>query len=291
MITRIAPTPSGYIHAGNVLNFTLTYILAKHIGTKIELRIDDIDQNRSKMEYIDDIFKTLQKLELTWDAGAKNRDDFLKNYSFSKKQEIFFAKLNALIKLNPDDFYICKCPRNKPCNGGCAALKLELEKNKTALKMRIKNGAMVKLGEKIVDLGKIMGDVTLWQKEGFASYHLASLFSDEERGINFIVRGVDLFDSSALQLYMAKIFGFENFLKTTFVHHPLILDEKGGKLSKTKGSLSTFSNGEILQKIAEILGIKEFQAIKSKADILSFKDKLDAYLDKYGVKFEQCVDS
>ncbi|MDR2789887.1 MAG: hypothetical protein LBB59_02795 [Campylobacteraceae bacterium] len=285
-LTRIAPTPSGYIHAGNALNFTLTHILAKHIGAKIELRIDDIDQNRAKKEYIDDIFKMLQKLELVWDAGAKNSDDFLQNYSFSKKQERFSAKLNALMEANPNDFYVCKCPRNKPCNGGCGAFGLKLEKNKTALKLRIKSGAAVKLGKKTVNLSKTMGDVVLWQKEGFASYQLSSLFSDEERGVNFIVRGFDLFNSSALQLYMAELFGFENFLKTTFVHHPLILDEKGGKLSKTKGSSSAFLNGEILQNSAEIFGIKEFQAVKSKADILSFKNELDAYLNEHGVRFE-----
>ncbi|MDR2099484.1 MAG: hypothetical protein LBP40_01485 [Campylobacteraceae bacterium] len=287
--TRIAPTPSGYIHAGNALNFILTYILAKHIGAKIELRIDDIDQNRSKKEFIDDIFKTLRKLGIVWDIGAKDTDDFLQNYSFGRKQEAIFAELTDIVKANPDYFYICKCPRDKPCNGGCGALGLELTKNKTALKMRIKDKLIVTLGSRSVDLGKAVGDVTMWQKEGFASYQFASLFSDEEHGTNLIVRGYDLFNSSALQLYMAKVFGFKSFLKATFIHHPLILDEKGGKLSKTKGSSSAFSIDEILQRCAEIIGIKSSQKIENIHEILSFKNELDRYLNERGAKLEQCV--
>ncbi|MDR1615098.1 MAG: hypothetical protein LBS26_05975 [Campylobacteraceae bacterium] len=287
--TRIAPTPSGYIHAGNAVNFMLTYALAKHIGAKIELRIDDMDQNRTKKEYIDDIFAALQKLEIEWDFGAKDTDDFLQNYSFSKKQERFFSKLNSIRKANPNLFYTCKCPRDKSCNGGCAALKLKLEKNKTALKMHIKRGTIIALGGISVDLTETMGDVTLWQKERFASYQFASLFSDEERRVNLIIRGFDLFNSSALQLYMAKIFGFENFLKATFVHHRLILDEKGGKLSKSKGSLHAVFVNEIFQKSAEIVGVKEFRAIDDKFKLLSCNDEISEYLNKHGVKFEQCI--
>ncbi|MDR0665922.1 MAG: hypothetical protein LBF71_00775 [Campylobacteraceae bacterium] len=291
MITRIAPTPSGYIHAGNAVNFILTYVIAKHIGAKIELRIDDIDQNRSKIEYIDDIFNALRKLGIEWDIGAKNRDEFLEKYTFSKKQETIFAKLTAIIKTNPTHFYICKCPRDKPCYGGCGTLRLKLEKNKTALKMRIKAGTIITLGGKSVDLGKAMGDVTLWQKEGFSSYQLASLFSDEERGVNLIIRGVDLFNSSALQLYMARVFGFENFLKAVFIHHSLIFDEKGGKLSKSKSSPSAVFDGTLFQKTAQIIGVKEYHTINNMSKLLSCEKEKAKYFNNQGVGFEQCIDS
>jgi glutamyl-tRNA synthetase len=286
MITRIAPTPSGYIHIGNVLNFILTYVIAKCIGAKIELRIDDIDQSRSKKEYIDDIFDTLKKLEIEWDFGAKNRDEFLEKYTFSKKQKAIFTKLTAIIKANPNIFYVCKCSRDKPCNGSCDTLKLELKKNRTALKMRIKKGTLIKLGSKSVDLGKTMGDVTLWQKEGFASYQLASLFSDEECGINLIVRGVDLFNSSALQLYMAKVFGFESFLKMIFIHHPLIFDEKGSKLSKSQSSPSAVFSGALFQKTAQIIGVKEYHKINNMSKLLSCDIK--EYIKNQKIGFEQC---
>ncbi|MDR1976848.1 MAG: hypothetical protein LBQ18_07635 [Campylobacteraceae bacterium] len=286
LLTRIAPTPSGYIHDGNAVNFILTYALAQYTAAKIELRIDDIDQNRSKKEYIDDIYETLRKLDIKWDFGAMDSEEFLQKYTFAKKQEAMFSKLTSIVKANPDLFYVCKCPRDKPCHGGCAALKLELIKNKTALKMRIYEGTHITLGDKSVDLGRAMGDVTLWQKEGFASYQFASLFSDEERKTELIVRGVDLFDSTALQLYMAKLFGFSNFLKVVFVHHPLIFDEKGDKLSKSKGSSFGMPIGKLFQKTADIIGIKEPHTIDDMPKLLSHKEDLDGYLKREGVRFE-----
>ncbi|MDR1007960.1 MAG: hypothetical protein LBL65_05275 [Campylobacteraceae bacterium] len=291
MITRIAPTPSGYIHTGNAVNFILTYVLAKHIGAKIEMRIDDIDQNRSKAAYIDNIFNVLRKLGIKWDFGAKDRDEFLEKYTFSKKQEAIFAKLTAIVKTNPDHFYICKCSRTKPCNGNCSTLKLELEKNKTALKMRVEKGTVTMLGGKSVDLSKVIGDVTLWQKEGFSSYQLASLMSDEEQKTGLIVRGIDLFNSSALQLYMAKLFGFENFLKVIFIHHPLVFDEKGNKLSKSKGSPSVILNNALFQKAAQIIKIKEYHTISDMSELLSNKAEIGEYLKNQGVSFEQRIDS
>jgi glutamyl-tRNA synthetase len=286
MMTRIAPTPSGYIHAGNAVNFILTYAIAKHIGAKIELRIDDIDQNRSKTKYIDDIFCTLQKLGIEWDVGAKNRDEFLEKYTFSKKQETIFTKLTAIIKANPSHFYICKCSRIKPCNGGCSTLKLKLEKNKTALKIRINKGTVVTLGNRSIDLSETMGDVALWQKEGFASYQLTSLISDEEQKTRLIVRGVDLFNSSILQLYMAKLFGFDNFLKVIFIHHPIIFDEKGDKLSKSKGSLPVIFSGTLFKRAAQIIGVKEYHTIDNMSKLLSCKQEISWYLKNQGVGFE-----
>jgi glutamyl-tRNA synthetase len=291
MITRIAPTPSGYIHTGNAVNFILTYVLAKHIGAKIEMRIDDIDQNRSKAEYIDDIFSVLQKLGIEWDFGAKNRDELLVKYTFSKKQEAIFTKLTTIVRANPNYFYICKCSRAKPCNGDCSALKLELEKNKTALKMHIKKGTVIVLGGKSVDLSKVIGDVTLWQKEGFSSYQLASLISDEEQKTGLIVRGIDLFNSSALQLYMAKLFGFESFLKVIFIHHSLVFDKKGNKLSKSKGSPSVILDNALFQKAAQIMKIKEYHTVNGMSELLSRKIEIGEYLKNQGVSFEQRIDS
>jgi glutamyl/glutaminyl-tRNA synthetase len=74
--TRIAPTPSGYLHLGNVLSFAVTALLAKESGAKILLRIDDLDQARVNKRYLQDIFDTLNFLEIPWHEGPRNLEEF-----------------------------------------------------------------------------------------------------------------------------------------------------------------------------------------------------------------------
>ncbi|QEC45818.1 hypothetical protein FSB84_30565 [Pseudobacter ginsenosidimutans] len=77
--TRIAPTPSGFLHLGNAFSFILTTVLARKTGASILLRIDDMDQARAQDEYIRDIFDLLEFLELPWDEGPRNLKEFRKN--------------------------------------------------------------------------------------------------------------------------------------------------------------------------------------------------------------------
>ena len=71
-LTRIAPTPSGYLHLGNAYSFLLTKALAKKYDAKILLRIDDLDRDRYRPEFVQDIFDTLDYLEIKIDQGLKN---------------------------------------------------------------------------------------------------------------------------------------------------------------------------------------------------------------------------
>src|SRR5580698_8544901 len=70
--TRIAPTPSGFLHLGNVLSFALTAGLARRSGASILLRIDDLDRERVSREYVEDIFDALNFLGIPWDEGPRN---------------------------------------------------------------------------------------------------------------------------------------------------------------------------------------------------------------------------
>jgi glutamyl-tRNA synthetase len=293
-LTRIAPTPSGFIHIGNAVNFILTYALARHMNAAVELRIDDIDLNRSKDKYIEDIFETMKWLGLDWDFGARNKNEFLKNYSFAHKQNTFLDTILSLRRKKPDIFYACKCSRKKFTgiyHGDCMKFGLELKKGETALKLHIDKETKVTLGNKSIDIYDKFGDITLYQKEGFCSYQFASLFTDEERKTNLIIRGDDLFASSALQLYMAQIMGFENFSKTTFVHHALIFDKNGLKLSKSNGSNALASwrkegknPNKLFQIAAKIIGIKEFWEINTKEELLTCKDNLEIFFKLNGQK-------
>jgi glutamyl-tRNA synthetase len=82
-----------------------------------------------------------------------------------------------------------------------------------------------------------MGDFVVRKKDGLPAYQLCSLSDDLAMKIDLIVRGEDLLESSAAQLYLAKILGEEEWLSNvTLIHHPLLLDDEGNKLSKSAGA-------------------------------------------------------
>jgi glutamyl-tRNA synthetase len=94
------------------------------------------------------------------------------------------------------------------------------------------------LGMQRVELFNRVRDFIVRRRDGLPAYQLASVCDDEEYGINLIVRGMDLIDSTAAQLRLAAVLGLETFRSCRFYHHPLLQDESGEKLSKSAGSQS-----------------------------------------------------
>ena len=80
-LTRIAPTPSGYLHAGNAINFLITAEVARAVGAGIRLRIDDLDAERMRPPYVDDIFASLRWLGIAWSEGPRDRMEHERMYS------------------------------------------------------------------------------------------------------------------------------------------------------------------------------------------------------------------
>ncbi len=249
MRTRIAPTPSGYLHVGNAYNFYLIQKYAKEKKGKILLRIDDFDFDRTRDEYIEDIFKSLRWLQVTPDEGPRNLLDFHKFYSQKNKQQNYRKALKLLE--DKSLVYACECSRSQTdrftefgaYSGHCRDKNLEYVEGKHSLRLRC---------EDLPDQNwtKTLFDFVLWTKENRASYQLVSVVEDVESEIDFIVRGEDLRDSSGAQLYLAQKLGGvykELFEKIEFIHHPLLLDPEKPyqKLSK---SLCSHSLNSLIEK-------------------------------------------
>ncbi|MDZ7877442.1 MAG: glutamate--tRNA ligase family protein [Saprospiraceae bacterium] len=107
--TRIAPTPSGFLHIGNGASFVATWALARACGGTVLLRIDDLDAERMRLEYVEDIFRTLDWLGLDWDEGAFSVEDFSKNWSQHLRLEAYQKALKELQQTG--DLYACTCSR------------------------------------------------------------------------------------------------------------------------------------------------------------------------------------
>lgn len=225
-LSRLAPTPSGYLHLGNIANFLLAEKLVAETNGQLLLRIDDCDGTRARREFVEHIFETLSWLGIRWQRGPQGTSDFYANFSQVARKEYYFERLAALSAHT----FACACSRRELEGGGCACRekKLSFEPGKHALRLPVDDPA----------LKKEFGNVVLWRKDGGPAYHWASVIDDLDAGVNLIVRGEDLRSSSELQKYIAALASPEGFRGVKFIHHPLITDEAGGKLSKSRGAFS-----------------------------------------------------
>lgn len=246
--TRIAPTPSGYLHLGNIYSFVLTATLAQRHGARILLRIDDLDRQRAQPAYIQDIFDTLNFLEIPWHEGPRNAQEFEWEYSQVHRMELYRAALAELREKQA--LFACDCSRSKiqqadasgAYTGYCRGRGVPFDGAEVSWRLRTDNEAPLTvrtLGEPIVaELPREQYDFVVRKKDGDPAYQLASVLDDEHLGVDLIVRGMDLWPSTLAQLYLARVLGREKFMGTTFYHHPLITGPRGDKLSKSAGATS-----------------------------------------------------
>lgn len=242
--TRIAPTPSGFLHVGNILSFAITAALARKYGAKILLRVDDLDRARVNPEYLTDIFDTLRFLEIPWDEGPRDEDDFEANFSQLHRMQLYN---DALEQLAAGGFvFACTCSRKQMGEIGsctCSDKQAPLNTPEASWRLRTDNAATLLVKSyngKIIQtqLPAEMENFVVRKKDGFPAYQLTSVIDDLFYGVDLIVRGEDLSASTLAQIQLATVLGKQDFSDIVFYHHPLLLEADGKKLSKSAGSTS-----------------------------------------------------
>ena len=251
-VTRIAPTPSGYLHPGNAANFLLVRWLADAVGADVALRIDDFDVERARPEYLDDIFGVLDWLGIGWDLGPTDADDFTANYAMATQVDRLEDECDRLIATGHT--FVCRCSRSdlaragsRRCVNDCVEDDLELVTGQTALRLYVPDGTVVSVGGFEVDVAVTAGDPVMWRRDGLPAYHLASVVADRDLGVTHIVRGADLVESTALQMHLAPLLGADALLDAAWLHHALLTDAGGEKLSK-----STNASGEPMARTPDM---------------------------------------
>ena len=242
-VSRLAPTPSGFLHLGNAVNFLITWALVRKSGGRLHLRIDDMDGMRFREDVLEDIFVSLEWLGLDWDEGPFSPEGFHNEFSLQKRKEHYRSELTRLGEMS-GKIFACPCSRNEIRKasenglypGTCRNLGHPFEAGSTAIRVVVDENEVASVSGQPIHLAEDFGDFVLWRKDDEPSYQLASLVEDEEAGMNLIVRGEDLLHSTAAQLYLARLNGSRQFLSCQFLHHGLILGEEGEKLSKSRGS-------------------------------------------------------
>lgn len=305
--TRIAPTPSGLLHEGNGASFILTYALARAYEGQILLRIDDLDAERMRVEYLDDIFRTLDWLGIEWDEGPSSVADFQQNWSQHHRLDLY---QNALEKLRHKGcIYMCQCSRKQikeaSVNGlypqTCRFKQLGFTEKETAWRIHVPESTTVSFKnydlkeQSIINIqstiSNTIGDFIVRQKKGLPAYQVASLADDIEFGINFIVRGSDLWTSTAAQVYLAEQLGRTEFTDSLFMHHDLLTNEQGEKLSKSKGAsaLAEWRKTEktpekLIKQAAKWLYLQGIGNLNELIDVLKNQNYLKSPLSNFDIK-------
>ena len=247
--TRIAPTPSGFLHLGNIMSFAITAALARKAHAKILLRIDDLDRERVEPAYVQDIFDSLRYMQITWDEGPRNALEFETSYSQLHRMDMYRNALWQLeqggqvfactcsradvFRKSPDGIYFGTC-RHKhiPLDTPNASWRLHTSPDKE-LVVKTWEGNIIK-----AILPPAMQYFVVRKKDGVPAYQLSSLMDDLHFGVDLIVRGQDLWPSTLAQLFLASVLNRDAFADNVFHHHPLLEASPGVKLSKSAGDTS-----------------------------------------------------
>lgn len=255
--TRFAPSPTGYMHIGNLRTAIFEYLLARKYNGDFILRIEDTDQARKVDGAIEFIYKTLELCGFKIDEGPMNEGS-VGPYIQSERKGIYKKYAEELVEKGKA--YYCFCTeeelaerrkiaesRNKPFmyDGRCSKLSKEkIEENLAKGMPYVIRQKMPKVGQTIVEdviYGKIkidnsiLEDQILLKSDGFPTYNFANVVDDHLMGITHVIRGKEYLDQTAKYNLLYEDFGWE---KPTYIHVAMVLGSDGTKLSKRNGDAS-----------------------------------------------------
>ena len=256
--TRFAPSPTGFLHIGSLRTALYSYAFAKSHQGKFILRIEDTDQRRLVAGATEKILENLKTFGLNWDEGPQVDGPFAPYIQSQRARAGIYKKYADKLLANGQAYY-CFCPpesqeviqrrhqekeiklRDECRNLTPAQLKRKMRSGiAPAVRLRVPDNQKVSfrdfvLGKEISWETNDIDEVMLLKSDGFPTYHLAVVVDDSLMEISHIIRGRDWLPSTSVHLLLFDYLGFE---RPQIGHLTDILDPKGGKLSKRKGSVS-----------------------------------------------------
>ena len=255
---RFAPSPTGLLHAGSLLTAVASCLDARRHGGEWWLRIEDLDPPREMPGAADDILHTLETFGFAWDGEVVYQ---------SRRHHLYRAALDALIA--GQAAYPCFCSRKAwherarqgvdgfVYDGLCARGGNEKAGITPAWRLRVPD-EIIGFDDRIVghyqqNLARDIGDFVLLRADGQYAYQLAVVVDDAAQGVNAVVRGADLLDSTARQVWLQQCLEVST---PSYAHLPVALNAAGEKLSKqTKAAAVDPAAGvAILNRVMRFLG-------------------------------------
>lgn len=256
VVTRFAPSPTGYLHLGHAHAARIAWARARAVGGRFLLRIENIDATRARPEYEAAILEDMLWLGLDWDGPVRRQQDHLAEYA--AVLEVLRAR---------DLLYPCFCTRADIARevaasgqaphgpdgplypGTCAGLPLAVAAARIAAgaphawRLRVARAAAITgpLDYEEEGRGRIacnptaFGDVVLARRDCPGSYHLCVCHDDAVQGVTLVTRGEELRSATDLHRLIQSLMGWP---APRYAHHALLTDGAGRKLSKRDGALS-----------------------------------------------------
>jgi glutamyl-Q tRNA(Asp) synthetase len=253
-VGRFAPSPTGALHFGSLVAALASWLDARAAGGRWLVRIEDLDAARSQPGAADEILRMLEKLGLTWDGPVLYQ---------SARVALYAEALRELEKHT----YWCGCSRREIADSalGLAAdgaqvypstCRSGLPAGKRARALRIKASGTIAFTDRVQGaqaqlLERDVGDFVLQRADGPFAYQLAVVVDDARQGVTDVVRGADLLDSTARQIYLQQALGYPT---PRYLHIPAAVNHAGEKLSKQTGAAPIAAQREALRRALSFLG-------------------------------------
>lgn len=250
MRSRLAPSPTGAFHVGNVRTFLLTWLHVRAAGCSLVLRVDDLDGPRVKPAAAQEGLDDLRWLGLDW-------DDDLGVLVQSARGDVYAAAAADLVARGLA--YPCVCTRSEvesaasaphgpdgprypgTCRGRFASVEAAAAATgrPVALRFVVTRGPVAFVdglfGPQGFDVADETGDFVIFKSNGTAAYQLATVIDDAASGVDLVIRGADLLPSTARQLLLARALGLPS---PSYLHLPLVVGPDGRRLAKRHGDTS-----------------------------------------------------
>lgn len=236
-VFRFAPSPNGFLHLGHAYSALLNARMAAETNGSLLLRIEDTDESRSRPEFVDAIFEDIAWLGVHWEQPVRIQSEHFADYEANLVRlrdmgaiyPCFCSRKKALAHALP-----ARDPDGQPHYGGtCRALP------RAEAEARIARGDVH--GWRL-DMGRFgnaatagWGDAMIAKRHVGSSYHIAVVTDDALQGITHVVRGKDIEPATPLHFLLQRLLGLPS---PEYVHHDLIRDAEGQKLSKSIASTS-----------------------------------------------------
>ncbi len=296
--TRFAPSPTGYMHIGNLRTALYTYIIAKKYGGKFILRIEDTDQERYVEGAVDTIYRTLRAVGLNWDEGPDVGGDY-GPYVQSERMGIF--KKYAIELVEKGGAYYCFCDKDRLTElkavqeaAGISPMYDRHCRNLSPeeIQAKLDAGTPYVIRQKIPLEGtttfhdELFGDITvenstlddqiLLKADGMPTYNFANVVDDHLMGITHVVRGNEYLASAPKYNLLYEAFGWE---VPKYIHVAPIMKDKHNKLSKRNGDASfedLVAKGYLSEAIINYIALLGW-APKGEREIFSLPELIEEF--------------
>ena len=299
VVGRFAPSPTGRMHAGNIYAALMQWLVVRKLGGRIILRIEDLDIERSRTSYADQLMRDFEYLGLTWDEGP---------YYQQGRDEAYRAAFDALAQ--KCNVYPCYCTRadlhaaSAPHRGEklvYAGTCRNLTEAERAQKGSVRNPSYrIQVPDSVYALDDLIqgryeqnlarecGDFVIRRSDGLFAYQLAVVVDDGDQGVNCIVRGMDLLCSTPQQMFLQDLLGYGN---PRYAHVPLLVAERDRRLSKRDRDASLDEMISVYGSAAGVLGhIAGVAGLTETCEPISPDELLNAFeLEDLGIMFPDKV--